>query len=128
MRSMKPSRMACLLSIAALVGCSALETSPQYAAGSFATEEERYCHGVAQYEADRVKRENLAQSGVGAAAGAAVGGLVGRNLEQDRTIEGATIGALGGASAACLATKDEMLRAYDTAYRRCMDARRAQSW
>lgn len=126
MRSMKHGRLAILLSIAGLVGCTALETSPQYGAGSYASEDERYCHSVAQYEADRVKRQNMAQSGVGAAAGATVGGLVGRNLEQDRTIEGATIGALGGASAAYLANRDKIRSAYDTAYRRCMDARRTR--
>ena len=118
--------MAFSLSIAGLIGCSALETSPQYGAGGLATENERYCHGLAQYEADQVKRQNLARAGIGAGAGAAVGGLVGRNLEQDRTIEGVTIGALGGAAAAYLANNDKMRSAYDTAYRRCMDARRTR--
>lgn len=128
MRSMNYRRMACLLSLAGLVGCSTLETSPQYGAGGFATESERYCQGVAQYEADRVKRQNMAQGGVGAAAGAAVGGLVGRNLEKDRTIEGATIGAVGGASAAYLANRGEMRSAYDRAYSSCMSARQVRSW
>ena len=119
-------KLAFLLCIVGLVGCSALETSPQYGAGSLATENERYCHSVAQYEAEQVKRQNMAQSGIAAAAGATVGGLVGRNLEQDRTIEGVAIGAIGGASAGYLANKDKMRSAYDTAYRRCMDVRRAR--
>ena len=116
--------MAVLLTTASLVGCAAVEKPPQYGSGTYATEDQRYCQGVAQYEADQVKRQNMVQGGIGAGAGALAGGVVGHNLNKDRTIEGAAIGALGGASVAYLANKDKMRSAYDTAYRRCMDAQR----
>jgi len=122
----KAARMILVLPTTILVGCSTIDKPPQYGAGSLATEDERYCASVAQYEAEQVRRQNITKEGVGAAAGAAVGGVVGHNLDTDRTIEGAALGAIGGASAAYLANKDQMRSAYDTAYRRCMENRPKQ--
>ena len=124
MQLIASGRIALLLGTLGLVGCAAVQTPPQYGAGTYATEDERYCQGVAQNEAEQVKRQNRIQGGIGAGAGAVAGGVVGHNLNTDRTIEGATLGALGGASIAYLANRDNMRSAYDTAYRRCMDAQR----
>jgi outer membrane lipoprotein SlyB len=125
MQSFGPWRIVISVAVLTLNGCSALEAPPQYI-GSQATEDERYCNSVAQYEAEQVRRQNIKQQGAGAVAGAAVGGVVGRLQDPGRSIEGATIGAIGGASAAYLATKDQMRSAYDTAYRRCMEQRPAK--